>query len=1251
MNCKKWLRRAAALILAAGLGVHTVPFVQAASKTEEKQMSYASYVDTLFGLNSATAAGPTLPSGSIHPSPETLSPDCGGYSRNKPIIGFGQLYFSGTGGTKSFGNFLLAPDVGGIELDANKRAVAAVSESGTCYEYAVELQNGIGVRVTPAQSSAIYEIEYPAGQEATLLIDVARKLGSDTALKTGSVTVDPQTNTVSGGGTYGGNWNGIPWEMYFALSFDAGQTQLGTFQESTLTPTTSKTTVSISSPQRLGAYATFAPGSTVKVKIAISFESEHRAKTLLSEHIPDYDYDAVREVAKQAWDETLGVIEIEGDQETLRRFYTAMYHLNIQPRDRTNDHGYWDDFHTIWDSWRTVFPLYSLLYPERMGNIVDSLIDRAQANAAAGNGIVLADDFSAAKEYLAGQGGNDIDNVIADAYLKGVPLHDHTWQEAYEVLLQSAEKMRSPQYINKGYVVNDKTTVSGVSYSSRFKPAAATMGFAFSDFSVAQMAKTLGTEAEYDKYLARSQNWKNVWNDALESEGFYGFPQNPLADGSFAPGHNAHGGYNSHYYETTGWEASYVPYFDVEGLIDAMGGRETFVQRLLWACEHSVNYYNDDGGAEGYLNFTNEPGFHIPWLFCHDAVKRPDLAAAAVDSVLDRFAKMENDYPGDEDNGGMSSYYVFMMCGFFPYATTNDYYLHGTRLEKVTIHLDNGKDFVITGENVGGDNIYVQSATWQGKAWDSSKLTYEQILQGGELHFVMGEQASDWARISDDTAPLTPEALTGSEDADAMGTAILQWEAPTDDGIGNAYYEIYRSVDKNFVCDETTMIGRSYTNEYRDTPAIATRYYYGVVAVGEYGKRSDVCRTRVDLHYDAQAPDAPTGLEVNASLLSQGTVSLSWQAAKDNVGVVSYNIYRGTSEQDLLNSQRLIAVTRECTLADLPTTVGTYYYLIICRDAYGNISAPSQTLRIELTAVNETQTEQGNIAQDKSVTVNGQTKDTEAGPMAVDGKLNTKWCVKPDASGKHFIEIDLGKSVRLGRWVVHHAQAGGESPFYNTEDFTLSYWNGVAWVLADTVEGNHASVTDRTFMSVITNKVRMDITQAIQSDLSGASGINTSNIARIYEIELYSPTAAEENTPVDPSAEYAITTDPCDGAEITVDREAAKAGQTVSFDVNYVLEDRLFSHVLVYGESGTPVSVTRTEGTMTFTFTQPGEQVTIRVYSTLQPIEQTEPDTGDDVPPPAPNGSPLPLIAGIAAGVLVLAAAATVLLLKKKKKK
>lgn len=723
----------------------------AAEKPMRHSVDPTEYADLLFGVGSATSAGPTLPSGSIHPSPETLEKDNGGYLRNQPIIGFGQAYVSGSGGVKCYGNFLLAPMVGGVETDSAKRAsfAEAGSETAKCYEYSVKLENGISARVTPAHNAAIYTFEYPAGEEAALLLDVAHKLDIDACMKSGFLEMDPGRHMISGGGRCSGNLNQIDWDMFFAMEFDAPFTEIGLMKGDQLSA------VSCSRPfraeaaplERFGAYLKFGnKGACVKVKLAISFVSAQRAKEFLNEQIPGFDYAKVREEARAAWRGVMDAVKINtADPDLLKRFYTAMYHLNIQPRDRVSDHGTWDDFHTIWDSWKTVFPLYSLLYPKKMGRIVDSMLDRAEKNRAAGSGVVITDAYMAGKEYPAGQGGNDVENAIVDAYLKGVPLERHSWEEAYEVLLESAEKMRSPEYISTGRANDNAVTAAGAPYSWRFKAAAATLGFAVNDKAVSSMAKELGTAQEYEKYLARSVSWQNVWNRSLESEGFRGFPQKPNEDGSFDPEFDAHGGYNSHFYEATAWDAAYINYNDVPRLVEIMGGPERFTERLTWACGHSVNYYNDDHGKEGYLNFTNEPSFHIPWLFCTEEIRRPDLAAKVIDGIIERFSR-QGDYPGDEDNGGMSSYYIFLTCGFFPYATTENYYLHGTRVKEIAFRLGNGREFVVTGENVGAGNIYVQSATWQGRELNECRLTHRQILEGGELHFVMGPEPSGWAR-------------------------------------------------------------------------------------------------------------------------------------------------------------------------------------------------------------------------------------------------------------------------------------------------------------------------------------------------------------------------------------------------------------------------------------------------------------------------------------------------------------------------
>lgn len=716
-----------------------------------KDTNFTEYVDLLFGVGSATSAGPTLPNGSIHPSPETLEKDCGGYTRNQPIVGFGQAYTSGSGGIKCYGNYLFAPMVNEITVSSEKRASFAVenSEIAKCYEYKVELKNGIKAKVTPAHNCAIYSFSYPAEKEASFLIDVARKLDNDACMKNGFVTVQKSSKTIFGGGLYSGNVNCIDWNMYFALQFDNDCTEIGFFKgEEFIKAHDEETTVTIDSMERLGAYVKLGKNiREVKVKLAISFVSTDKAMEFLSEQIPNFDYDCVRNSAIEKWEKTLSVIKLKSDDNALlRRFYTAMYHMNVQPRNRISDHGLWDDFHTVWDTWKTVFPMYCLVYPEKMSEIIESFLDRAKKNEKAANGIVIADQFITAKECPYGQGGNDVENVIVDAFLKDIKLERYNWQDAYDVLIKSAETMRSKEYVEQGYTTNNQRTVSGVSYTWRMRPAAATLGFAFNDKAISQMAKKLGKIEDFEKYYKRSANWRNVWNMNNESEGFYGFPQMRNVQGGFDEDFDAHGGYNTHFYEATAWDASYINFNDLPRLIETMGGADVFLKRLLWACEHSVNYYNDDHGKEGYLNFTNEPSFQIPWLFCADGICRPDLAAKVIDGIIKRFSG-QNDYPGDEDNGGMSSYYIFLISGIFPYSTTENYYLHGTRVEEIVFKMADSKELRITGENVGDKNIYVQSAFWRGKELKECKLTHKELMKGGTLHFVMGSEPSDWAHI------------------------------------------------------------------------------------------------------------------------------------------------------------------------------------------------------------------------------------------------------------------------------------------------------------------------------------------------------------------------------------------------------------------------------------------------------------------------------------------------------------------------
>ncbi len=240
------------------------------------------------------------------------------------------------------------------------------------------------------------------------------------------------------------------------------------------------------------------------------------------------------------------------------------------------------------------------------------------------------------------------------------------------------------------------------------------------------MAKGLGKKADYETYLKRSSNWKNIWNQEAESDGFSGFIMAKKQDGSFDeidPKEHT----DKHFYEGTCWEYSYEIPHDVPGLVEKMGGKQQFVRRL----QHAMD--------EHLINFGNEPSFMTPWLFAHESVQRPDLTSFYIRTeLLPLYTRY--DLPGDDDQGAMASLYVFARLGLFPFAGTNKYYLHGASFKKATIQLENGKQFIINAPAASPTNIYIKSVRLNKKPFHQSYITQDEIMQGGVLDFEMSSE-------------------------------------------------------------------------------------------------------------------------------------------------------------------------------------------------------------------------------------------------------------------------------------------------------------------------------------------------------------------------------------------------------------------------------------------------------------------------------------------------------------------------------
>lgn len=684
--------------------------------------------------------GPQLPFGSINPSPQTPDGSHDGYSPDEPIRGFGQLQVSGTGWGK-YGQVFVSPQVG-LAVGEKDHDSPKSNEVAKAYEYCVDLTRyHVGVQLTPSYHSAIYRFTFPKTDSAEILIDITHNIPMDIAtmvkgkVSAGMVSIDSSgTAVVSGEGTYSGGFGDGSYQVFFWAQFDRKPVHYGTWINGRVEPGKMSERLA-KTDDRVGAFLGFATADsgTVTMKIGVSLKSIEQAKRWLDEEIPGWNFDAVRDTAKAVWNRALGKIEVEGGTDTLRTlFYTALYHAMLMPRDRTGDvKGYpdnaplWDDEYAVWDTWRTMFPLMEFVDPEMVRGNIESFIERYKKNHE------VKDAFVAGIDMNEQQGGDNVDNVIADAYVKGLGGID--WEEAYKVVKHDADFER------KAYGPEEKPGNEKSIYREQgWIPAgimscSKTLEFAYNDYCAAEMARGLDKMGDYARYLKRSTEWENLWNPNASSDGFKGFIVPRTEDGSWIaidPKKNW-GSWHDYFYEGSSWTYSYFVPHEFDKLVSLCGGRDEYAKRLEYALEH------------GLIDYSNEPAFLAIHTFHY--ARRSDLASYWVRKLMSTGYTL-NGYPGNDDSGAMSSWFVFAAMGFFPNAGQDYYFLHGPSFKSVTIHLENGKSIRITGENASARNIYVQSLRVDGKEWDRPFITHAELEKGAVLDFVMGSKPSFWAR-------------------------------------------------------------------------------------------------------------------------------------------------------------------------------------------------------------------------------------------------------------------------------------------------------------------------------------------------------------------------------------------------------------------------------------------------------------------------------------------------------------------------
>ena len=703
------------------------------------------YVDPFIGVRdgeiSNCVLGPQMPFGSINPSPHTPGGSHDGYSVDQPIRGFGQLHASGTGWGK-YGMGFISPQIG-LNIDPEGHDSPKSKERASAFEYSVYLDRfDIQVSVSPSFHSAIYRLEYPKNDSSTLVFDVTHNIPMHIASFIGGevdeaeVSIHPD-GKVTGSGRYTGGFGDGRYRVFFSAEASKKPASTGRFiNDSILDGPGSIKLQNLN--DHVGAYFHFNTKEREEVffKIAISFKSISQAEKWLNEEIPEWNYQGVKQQAYQAWDKELNKIRIETEDSVSKTiFYTALYHTIIMPRDRTDDMtGFeegeilWDDHYAGWDTWRTNFPLMVLIHPERVSSNINSFINRLKVNGR------VKDTYIAGLDMAADQGGDNVDNIIADAYVKGIS--GINWENAWKVLKNNAENERNGFQGFGNFGIQDSVMAlyrtrgwipAGVMSTSK------TLEYAYNDFCVAQVAKGLGKEEDYEKYLERSGQWIHLWDSNAMSDGFRGFIASRdsaynMLDIDLC---KLAGSWKDFFYESNSWTYSYFVPHQFNKLIELCGGSEKYVERTL------------HGLTKDYINYDNEPAFLV--IHSMHYAGRPDLVKYRVDELMNKRFTTEG-YPGNEDSGAMGSWYVFSAMGFFPNAGQDIYYLHGPRYKKVVIQLPEQKQIIITAEELSKENSYVQSCFLNGKVWDQSWLRHSDIADGAKIHFVMGAEPSSWGK-------------------------------------------------------------------------------------------------------------------------------------------------------------------------------------------------------------------------------------------------------------------------------------------------------------------------------------------------------------------------------------------------------------------------------------------------------------------------------------------------------------------------
>lgn len=718
--------------------------------------NYTNYVDPFIGseLHGHVFVGANVPFGAVQLGPSQIMRSwdqyggwdwCSGYNYvSEEILGFTHTHLSGTG-IGDLNDILVLPMTGKPDLKPMKfeepetgygspfKKSNEIAQAGYYSAYLDKYQ--VKAELTASERVGFHQYHFESDAEPFILLDLEFGMGWDSPVETYMKVLD--NNTIVGY-RFSKGWSSDQ-RVFFALKTSDPFERADIFENTdpiNQTEWKGKATKAHIYP--------LMDGKTTKVKVGISPVSYENALLNIETEVPHWDFEQTKKEADEKWERTLRKIEIEAVDSVKTIFYTGLFHAHIAPslfNDANSDYRGSDkqvyenqNFQnyttfSLWDTYRGHSPLMTVINPDIIEDFAKSLVKISeQQNALAMWPLHGSETYTMV--------GNPAAIQIADAYLKGL-ISEETAKEAFDIIYKvTNHKTEAKPPVGQKWV----TEMSWIPADDIVESVAWGMEFAIADDAISKMAGALGENEKAKEYAKRAELYKLYFD---EERGFF---NGRLKDGSFRKDFNEFSAEHrqNDYIEGNAWQYLFLVPHQVYTLMDMLGGEESFINKLdtFFTTELVLEEEdsNDITGLIGQYAHGNEPSHHVAYLYTYAGQQWK--TAEMVRKIMKEFYTTKPDgLIGNEDAGQMSSWYMLSALGFYSANPISGQFVFGSPIvDRADIPVRNGKTFTILSRNNTNTNIYIQSIKLNGEDYTKSYISYEDIMSGGTLEFVMGKE-------------------------------------------------------------------------------------------------------------------------------------------------------------------------------------------------------------------------------------------------------------------------------------------------------------------------------------------------------------------------------------------------------------------------------------------------------------------------------------------------------------------------------